>query len=503
MDRSADSRLSEVFSSLNLSDFPVLKEHSRAINQLVASPNSTIKEMVDVCQHDYGLTVKFLREANAAFYMNTRPISTVSGAAGRIGQATIKELIGNMPVLEDVAKMVGEKEIIPLVAKSFLSGCLARSICAFRKFSFTGEEAFVCGLLHNMGKVAGIIFLPEMYRRVVDLTRNGISESEAAAKVNYGFSYHQLGMELGRFWGFPERLIASMEEDPLLPRGTNDQEGILQNLASFSSKLVEAVCEGGPTNVLLDHFGKALGLDKEQALKLLLDCLEETKQSGKTYRQCMLGYKVTGKIRRLESLLSGSIRSQSTIGMNKSPGTKIQRESEQGQADPVKQFFDKINHALKKRVRFNEFAPIVLDALTKGIGLDRVLIASLEIGPDTMYLQGRFGAGDILSEEVRAFRYPLVESGDLFADCLAQRKDLSLSVDWETAMLPVIKEMYFGRLLYVFLLYLNDAPVGLLLLDRQSGRLPLTESQFNAVSSFRDLLLMGIRKDMDGFIGDK
>ena len=284
MDRSTDSRFSEVFSSLNLSDFPVLKEHAQAISKLVVMPNSTIKEMVDVCQMDYGLTVKLLRESNAAFYMNTRPISTVSAAAGRIGQDSIKELIANVPVLEEVVKMVGEKEIIPLVAKSFLSGCLARSICVYRKFSFSRDEAFVCALLHNMGKLASMIFLPERYRRVEALVQSGVSEKEAADQINYGFSYPELGMELGRFWGFPERLIASMVEEPLLPKGVNDPDGILQNLSSFSNKLVDAVCGGGRTNVLFDHFGKALGLDKEQALKLFTDSLENQTDGGFAFR---------------------------------------------------------------------------------------------------------------------------------------------------------------------------------------------------------------------------
>jgi len=274
----------------------------------------------------------------------------------------------------------------------------------------------------------------------------------------------------------------------------------MRNLASFSNRFVEAVCEEGRTNVLFDHFGKALSLNKEESLVLLAACLEEVKKSGKTYRQCLLSYKISGKIRRMENLLSGSIRSRRREDADCARIPPVPKDTEQAHPDQVKQFFNRINQALKERAPFKEFAPIVLDALRKGIGLDRVLIVSLVAEPDKMYLQGRLGAGDILPGEIGAFRYPLVDFGDVLSECLACRRDMSFVVGEQTSMPPRLKKLFLGRFLCLRLLYVNDTLVGLLLLDRKPGRLPLTETQLHAVNSLRDLLLLGIRNDMQGFM---
>lgn len=309
MGRKVDNRLTEVFACFNLSDFPALQEHAIAVNRLAASANSTMQQMMDVCQKDYGLTAKLLREANSAYFSHARPVCSLPAAATRLGLAAIQSHLGGITVLEDVSDMLAKEEIVSLISKSFLSACLARIICATKRYAFPPDEAFVCSLLHKTGKLTTLLFLPDRHRRVVALMENGASEEEATRHVFYGLSFPELGMELGRFWNFSERIIAAMEPEPPPPRGVNDPEGILQCLSSLSNSLVEAVCESsGQSNILLDRYGKALSLDKEEALKMLEKSLAEAKSSGKTYRQCLLGYKVSGKILRMENLLIGSIR---------------------------------------------------------------------------------------------------------------------------------------------------------------------------------------------------
>lgn len=498
MDRVADGRLTEIFSSLNMSDFPALKEHVRALQKLANSPHSAMQEVLAVCQKDYGLAVKLLREANSAFYAHTRAVCSVAGAAGRLGQSAIYSQVNSIPVLEDVARMVGEAEMTPLISKSYLSACLARSIAAAKKLSFHPDDAFACSLLHRMGKIAALVFLPERYRKVTTLCRDGLSEEEAARQIYYGLTFAQLGMELSRFWNLADLITLSMDPSPPPPKGRNDAEGIMQVLACFCNRLVEAVCEDGRTNILFDRYGKVLSLAKEEALPIFEAALEEAKSSGKTYRQCLLGYKLSGKIKRMEGRVSGSIRKE-VRSEEAAAGPK--HVAGEAADSPVKKFFVAINKALKEHVEFGAFAGIILDALCKGVGLDRVLLVSLVNDSHDMYLKGRFGAGDIQPGEVRAFRYSLSDPGDIFTECLSWRRDANLTVDWQTNMAPKVKELYFGRYLYLLLLYVNEAPVGLLVLDRKPGRLPLTDAQLSAASAFRDLLIMGIRKDMAGFLG--
>ena len=497
MGNQTDSRLAEIFADLNMSDFPALKEHALAIRKLAGSANATMQETLALCQKDYGLTAKLLREANSAFYSHTRPVCSVVAAAGRLGLAAINVHLGGVLVLEEVAGMVGEREVVPLIAKSFLSACLARAICAAKRYAFHPDEAFSAGLLHNMGKLAALLFLPDRHRRVLALMRDGATADEAARQVFYGLSYPELGMELGRFWNLPEPLVTAMVENPPEPKGINDPEGIMQCLASFSNQLVDGVCEDGRTNILFDRYGKCLGLGKEETLKLLNGAVEEAKASGQVYRQCLLGYKLGGKIRRMESLLAGSLRKQVATGEEETAG-RAMGDSVGTAGSPVQEFFAQINRALQEQVRFGDFAAIVLDAICKGTGLDRVLLASLETAGADMHLQGRFGAGAILPEQIQGFRYSLEDPGDIFFEILTLRRDTAVTVDWQTPLAGEIKNEFFGWSLHVMLLGQENAPAGLLILARRPGRLPLSASQLQAASAFRDLLLMGLRRDPQG-----
>ncbi len=495
MDNAVDSRLTEIFSTLNLSDFPVLKEHAKALKKMVAAPRTTMQEMVELCQRDYGLTVKVLREANSDFYSHTRSVTAVNTAAGRIGFDSIKDQVAGLSQMEDVAGMVGEGEIMPLVARSFLSASLCRAIVKEKRLPVPPDDAFVCGLLHKMGRVAALIFLSERYRRVRTLEADGHDEDAAARQVFYGLSYAELGMEVARFWNFPDLLISAMEPAPPPPRGRNDPEGIMQNLVSLSNRLVDAVCEGGGTNILFDEYGEYLSLNKEEALKLLEACVGETKGFAKAYKQKLLGYKITGKIKRMESVISGSIRAKRTVGI----AQQERKEQPTQGTDPVKVFFDKVNRALKERRPFKEISTMLLEALQKGVGLDRALLASLDTTEEGMFLQGRFGVGDIMQQEIRGFHYDLSDPGDAITNCLAMREDSSLIIDNLSPLTKEVRNLMFGRFLYLMPLFSQGAPLGLLLLDRKPGRLPLSKAQMSAASALRDLFILGIRTDSQGF----
>ncbi len=73
-----------------------------------------------------------------------------------------------------------------------------------RDIGFTPSEAFVCGLLHDLGKVALDAILPKSFARVVeaaDLLRGNIADVE---RMVIGLDHMVVGKRLAERWELPQ-----------------------------------------------------------------------------------------------------------------------------------------------------------------------------------------------------------------------------------------------------------------------------------------------------------
>jgi hypothetical protein len=500
MTNPADSRHTEIFSQINLVDFPALSENSREMKRVAGAPDAALSDLVQVIGKDYGMTIKTLREANLDFYTQSRPVVSVAAAAGRIGFDSVLERVATIPLLEDAIRLGGDEAVLPLITRSFLSAVLIRELCIRKKPGVPAEDAYVCALFHHLGQALVLLFFPDSQRKIIKLQESGVSESQAVSTIFFGLSYPQLGMEIARFWNFPAPVVRCMDPDPAPPKGPNDPDGILHNGVCFCNQLVKAISEGTQSNILFDRYGDMLSLNKEEALQFLEVSIATTKSFSVPYRQCLLKMKLGGKLRRLEMLMPGSIRPKIIRDGGAAVEGKRRVAGGDGQPqDTIGKFFQEVNRALHVSFDFRNFVMILLDALHKGIGFDRVILTSLVIEPQEMYLQGRFGGGDILPQEVQAFRHALASPDQIVNQSLTNREDMSVVVSRHSRFPREIEEIFHGRFLMILPVCLEDRPIGVLFLDRRAGRLPPNEGQLKAASAFRDLMTLGIRKDMRAF----
>src|SRR5207302_8394513 len=109
-----------------------------------------------------------------------------------------------------------------------------------RAYGITPSEAFVCGLLHDLGKVALDAALPKSFDRVVeaaDLLRSNIADLERSI---IGLDHMVVGKRLAARWGLPTLLRECVwmhgQNPAALP--TTVQNARLINLISLADVLV-------------------------------------------------------------------------------------------------------------------------------------------------------------------------------------------------------------------------------------------------------------------------
>ena len=158
------------------------------------------------------LTCRILKLANSPYYGFTGQITTINLATVIIGLRDLRELVWSISVMDqfiDQQKLVDQSELVNLWFHSNYSGIAARYLAELAGYPQAGE-AFVTGLLHDIGYQVIAQQYPEWYSRVVEYSRMKNLPYRVMEKQLLGFSHNEVGAWLAEAWGFPRVIIEAI-----------------------------------------------------------------------------------------------------------------------------------------------------------------------------------------------------------------------------------------------------------------------------------------------------
>jgi len=222
-------------------EFPAFSNTLIEINRLTAEgSNATFDELGRVIMRDYSTTNRLMKIANSAFFdRGTGGVSTVSQAVSRLGLNMVRMISNGLIVFDRLGG--GGAALKDALVGSFVSGLIARGLVS-RHERRLGEEAFVAGLFHHLGRHLVRYYLELEHEDIDALVADGTPRTEAEIAV-LGTPTWRLGMAVAKTWNFPETIVAAME--PVID-GTvdvdNDQVALLRYGAAFANDLTDGVC---------------------------------------------------------------------------------------------------------------------------------------------------------------------------------------------------------------------------------------------------------------------
>jgi signal transduction histidine kinase/HD-like signal output (HDOD) protein len=201
---------------------PTLSPIATRLLELSSDDESDINEIVGLIESDPSLTAKILGLCRRADMGLGDRITTVKHAVLMLGLSAVQAAVLSV----DVFELLQSEETLDGEARAYAQdhdsegldrvgfwkhavavACAAELLAeASPRLGVSPEEAFVSGLLHDLGKIVLDSVMPRSYARVWDLCERRRRPTAEIERAIIGIDHHTAGKRLAEHWALPHAL---------------------------------------------------------------------------------------------------------------------------------------------------------------------------------------------------------------------------------------------------------------------------------------------------------
>lgn len=177
------------------------------LNEMVDDPYCTAADIDALFERDPELTARLLKIVNSPFYGFPSRINSVARAITILGARQLRDLVLAIAVI----MRFGKRLPMPLDVDDFWrhSLCCATVARALANRMRLGnrERYFVAGLLHDIGRLALYLMMPEQARQLIQRAAKPDGIPGDLERSIFGVDHMEVGAALLRAWRLPESLV--------------------------------------------------------------------------------------------------------------------------------------------------------------------------------------------------------------------------------------------------------------------------------------------------------
>jgi HD-like signal output (HDOD) protein len=217
-----------------ISTIATLPEVTARIIQTVEDPKSTAHQLHQIVAHDPALVTRVLKVVNSSFYGLPGQIGSIERAIVLLGLNAIK----NIAVAASLGQLFrGVKLCEEFTARDLWKHCLAVGVAAremARQLKLPiADEAFLAGMIHDVGILVSLQTSPEQLRQVCERAKVEQRDFCEIERELMGVDHQMLGAGLAEAWKFPLscQLVAGHHHQPQTASDSNRALVMLVHIA--------------------------------------------------------------------------------------------------------------------------------------------------------------------------------------------------------------------------------------------------------------------------------
>ncbi|MCG8404441.1 MAG: HDOD domain-containing protein [Phycisphaerales bacterium] len=194
-----------------LEAIPPLAAIATRILALTEDSKSNARQIVELISADPALTTRILSILNRAEHGLGSKVVTIENAVLMLGFNRVRQITLALKVMEVFGTGERPAQVEGFDRAEFWKHCLAvacgaRRIAVALNGSTAPEEAFVCGLLHDIGKIALETAMPKSFERVVRKANQHRLDIYEVEHELIGVDHTVVGHRLAERWNLPPQL---------------------------------------------------------------------------------------------------------------------------------------------------------------------------------------------------------------------------------------------------------------------------------------------------------
>jgi putative nucleotidyltransferase with HDIG domain len=232
----------------SLEGLPTLPSVASSLLKMTQSLSTSATEVGELISKDQALTTRVLKLVNSAYYGFPKQITTVNHAVVILGFSRVKNIV----LAASVFSLKGEEQLERFDLPAFWRHSLGTAVCAraLARELHRGEneELFVCGLLHDLGKLVLSQVSPKDYDSCLKLAADRGCLINMAELEVLGLDHAEVGSWLAERWKLPPAVQTAIRRHHSPGDTRKDRDAaIITHMADIMARALQLGSGGDPT----------------------------------------------------------------------------------------------------------------------------------------------------------------------------------------------------------------------------------------------------------------
>ncbi len=272
-------------------DVPAMPVVAQKVMHMLGDPRTTNSSLGDALSTDMAMASRILQMANSPFFGARQKISSISQGIFVLGHSALRSLIITV-CTKGIFKNPGLME--EKLWEHSLGAAVASRCIAGRTNLMDKDEAFLGGLLHDIGRMILIVVYRDDYTPLFQKSYNqsvGMAKLISMEKEEFGYDHAEIGARVISKWRLPNVYgrIARRHHSTNIDLINQEENPSAVAIAAQANLIAHRLGLGGAEpdkkiEVVNTPYNEMMKIDQDQTLKIVEETMTTFKESQEQFK---------------------------------------------------------------------------------------------------------------------------------------------------------------------------------------------------------------------------